>query len=193
MATTTMQPAPVARPRVVLVGSAFAAAACAMTVLGLMGIYLAQRADTIATGQTWLPQGTVIPLTPGNFMMMTSFLSIFSMALAQLSVRNENRLAMFVGLGMTMLFSVSIINQTTYLYSIINLPIATIQGVLLYAVTGSHLVMVIVAFIFQLFMAFRAAAGQMHRVPDGIHAAAIFWYATVAVYSVIWFAIYVTK
>jgi hypothetical protein len=30
-------------------------------------------------------------------------------------------------------------------------------------------------------------------MPDGISAAAIFWYAAVALYAVIWFAVYVQK
>ena len=43
-------------------------------------------------------------------------------------------------------------------------------------------------------MAFRALAGQYSsRQADGILAASIFWYAIVAVYTVIYFGIYVAK
>jgi heme/copper-type cytochrome/quinol oxidase subunit 3 len=43
-------------------------------------------------------------------------------------------------------------------------------------------------------MAFRALAGGFSaRQHDGVTAAAIFWYAMVAVYALIWISIYVTK
>ena len=62
------------------------------------------------------------------------------------------------------------------------------------AVRSAHLVMVVVAMIFVALMAFRALAGQeSRRQHDGISAAALFWYTTVVVYSVIWLAVYVTK
>ena len=48
--------------------------------------------------------------------------------------------------------------------------------------------------IFVALMAFRALAGQeSRRQHDVISAAALFWYTTVVVYSVIWLAVYVTK
>ena len=54
--------------------------------------------------------------------------------------------------------------------------------------------MVGAAVVFLLLMAFRALAGQYSsRQADGIVAASIFWYATVAVYTVIYFGIYVAK
>jgi hypothetical protein len=48
--------------------------------------------------------------------------------------------------------------------------------------------------VFIALMAFRALAGQFSsRQTDGIVAAAMFWYATVAVYAVIYYGIYITK
>ena len=46
-ATHALPPAPpVQRPRVLVVGAAFASAAAVMVFIGLIGIYLAERADT---------------------------------------------------------------------------------------------------------------------------------------------------
>ena len=39
----------------------------------------------------------------------------------------------------------------------------------------------------------RSAASSPAGHAEGIGAAAVFWYVTVAVYAVIWYAIYVTK
>ena len=59
-----LAPAPIPpRPRVLFVGTAFAAAAAAMGLLALVGVYVAQRAEVLAGNQTWLPEGSVIPLT----------------------------------------------------------------------------------------------------------------------------------
>ena len=43
-------------------------------------------------------------------------------------------------------------------------------------------------------MGFRTLGGQFSsRQPDGIAAAAVFWYACVALYVVVWFAVYIMK
>jgi heme/copper-type cytochrome/quinol oxidase subunit 3 len=67
-------------------------------------------------------------------------------------------------------------------------------GILVYAITGLHLAMVGGGMIFIGLMAFRTLGGQ-HSAHDreGLQAAALYWYVTVAVYTVIWYAIFVTK
>ena len=94
------------------------------------------------------------------------------------------------------MFGFATIVMTTYLYSLMGADItANVQSVLIYTITGAHL----------------ADAGDRHdlrrrswpsgrspggfttRQHDGITAAALFWYATVAVYALIWITIYVTK
>jgi hypothetical protein len=43
-------------------------------------------------------------------------------------------------------------------------------------------------------MAFRALAGQFAgRHSDGLAAAALFWYAMVAVYAVLYYVVFITK
>ncbi len=54
--------------------------------------------------------------------------------------------------------------------------------------------MTVVAMVFNALMTFRTLSGEYAgRDREGIVAASMFWYATVAVYAVIWYAIYVTK
>jgi heme/copper-type cytochrome/quinol oxidase subunit 3 len=54
--------------------------------------------------------------------------------------------------------------------------------------------MVVAGMIFLLVMGFRALGGQLTgRASEGVEAAALFWYVTIAVYAVVWYAIYVTK
>ena len=65
---------------------------------------------------------------------------------------------------------------------------------LLYIVTGAHLVMVVVGLVFVAVMGFQALGGQLTgRDAEGMTAAALYWYVTVAVYAAIWYGIYITK
>lgn len=201
MATTTISPladpvpAPPRRPRVLLLGSAFGAVASALVILGLLAVYLQVRGDELAAGRTALPEGTVLPLTPGNMGMVTLLMSAITMAWAVDALRKGDRAHAYVALGLTLLFGIAFVNGTVYLYQQLALPptSAPMAG-LLYAVTGAHLVMVVVGLGFAAVMAFHALGGQLTgRDAEGMHAAALYWYVTIAVYAVLWYAVYITK
>jgi cytochrome c oxidase subunit 3 len=65
---------------------------------------------------------------------------------------------------------------------------------LLYAVTAAHLVMVFVGLVFIAVMGFQALGGQLSgRDAEGMSAAALYWYVTIAVYTAVWYGIYITK
>lgn len=191
------------RPRTLLVGTAYATVAAVMVFIGLFGVYFAERAAVLegspeaTRGTAWIKTGT-ISLVPGGMMMTTMVLSVVTMAWAVYSIRRDDRPRAYLALGLTALFGVSIINQTVFYYKSMGLTIAgeaaSLQALLIFTITGAHLVMVAGGVIFLGLMAFRALAGQYSsRQADGILAASIFWYAIVAVYTVIYFGIYVAK
>jgi len=195
-ATHALPPAPpVQRPRVLIIGSAFASAATLMVFIGLVGIYLAERAGTVASGDTWLPKDITIPLQQPNTMLFTLLMSVVTMQWAVSAVANNDKVNSYLALGVTMVFGVATIVMTTYLWGLMGADVsANVQSVLIYTITGAHILMVVIALIFLALMTFRALAGGFNaRQHDGITAAAIFWYATVAVYVLIWISIYVTK
>jgi heme/copper-type cytochrome/quinol oxidase subunit 3 len=201
MATTALSPladpvpAPPRRPRVLLLGSAFGSVASALTILGLLAAYLQVRGDELAAGRTTLPEGVVLPLTPGNMGMVTLAMSAITMAWAVDALRKDDRPHAYLALGLTLLFGVAFINSTVYLYQQLALPPTDtpIAG-LLYAVTGAHLVMVVGGMLFAAVMAFQALGGQLTgRDAEGMNAAALYWYVTIAVYAVLWYAVYITK
>ena len=65
---------------------------------------------------------------------------------------------------------------------------------LIYAICGSFIVMVVAALIFLMLVTFRSLDGQsLRRVADGMSAAAMYWYAMVFVYVIIWVGIFVTR
>ncbi len=63
---------------------------------------------------------------------------------------------------------------------------------LFYAITGSFIVLLLVAFCFNVVTAFRAFGG---RLSDRmvVSSLALFWYVITVVYIGLWFVIYVTK
>ena len=186
---------PVQRPRVLIVGSAFVAAATVMTFIGLIGIYLTQRAAIVGAGDTWLPKGSTIPLQQPNTMLFTLLMSVVTMQWAVHAIANNDRVNAYLALAITLFFGVATIVMTWYLYGLMTLDISTSsQAVLIYTITGLHLLLLVVAMLFIALMAFRALAGNFDaRQHDGITAAAVFWYAVVLVYVLIWITIYVTK
>jgi heme/copper-type cytochrome/quinol oxidase subunit 3 len=187
-------PAP-RRPRVLLVGTAFAAVASAMVVLAMLAAYLQVRGDRLADGVTALPDGVVLPLTPGNMGLLTLAMSAVTMAWIVYSLRNDDRTHAYLALGLTILLGAAFLNSTAYLYQQLAMPLtATGTSGLLYAVTGAHLVMVFVGLVFTAVMGFQALGGQLTgRDAEGMSAAALYWYVTIAVYIAVWYGIYITK
>lgn len=195
-ATHALPPAPpVQRPRVLVVGAAFASAAALMVFVGLIAVYLAERSDTLATSDTWLPKELTIPLQQPNTMLFTLLMSCVTMQWAVSAIAKDDRVNSYLALGVTFVFGFATIVMTTYVWSLMGADItANVQSVLIYTITGAHILMLVIAMIFLALMGFRALAGGFtSRQHDGITAAALFWYATVAVYVLIWITIYVTK
>ncbi len=190
----SVAPPPLERPRVLLIGTAFAIAGIAMMFAGLIGIYLAKRANNLATVGSWLPTDLIIPLTQPNMALATLVISVVTMQWAVVSIKNDDRTNTYLALGTTLLLAFAYIVEMGYLYALINADVSTIPGVLIYAISGAHIAMVISAMVFIILMGFRALAGEFtSRQHDGITAAAFYWHSMVAIYALIWISIYVTK
>jgi heme/copper-type cytochrome/quinol oxidase subunit 3 len=195
-ATHALPPAPpVQRPRVLMIGTAFATAATLMLFAGLIGVYLAERAAAVSAGDAWLPEGVTVPLQQPNVMLFTLIAGSVTIQWAVYAVTRDDRPNTYIALVLTFVFGVAFINMASYLYTLMNFDVAAnSQGVLVYTITGAHIAMLVAAMAFVALMAFRAFGGQEgSRQHDGISAAALFWHANVLVFAVIWYAIYVTK
>ncbi len=192
--TTASLPAPtlptMPRRRELLFGTAFATAGVAMALIALIGNYIATRD---AAGAGWLAENQ-LALTQPNMQLVTLGMSVVTMQWAVWSISRDDRYHTYLALGVTLLLGIAFVNQTSFLYSEAGVTITQPEGPLFYAVTGGHLAMVVAGLLFILLMTFRTFGGQYSsRQPDGVGAAAVFWYAAVALYAVIWFAVYVQK
>jgi heme/copper-type cytochrome/quinol oxidase subunit 3 len=195
MAAAALAPPPLQRPRLLLVGTAFAAVSAAMVIIAMVGNYLLERAAVVGAGGTWLPSDANLPLTQPNVMFFGLVMSSITVQWAVSAVRNDDRINSYLALGMTFLFGLGFVNMTAYLWANSNLVVGTEpQAVLIFTVTGTHVAMMLAAMVFVALMGFRALAGGYDsRQYDGIAAAALFWHVMVAMYALIWIAVYVTK
>jgi heme/copper-type cytochrome/quinol oxidase subunit 3 len=185
-----LPPAPVGRRRELLFGTSLVTSGVVMVLLTLVGAYLAARN---AAGIEWLVDNE-IPLTQPNMQLFGLGLSVVTMQWAVYAIANDDRPNTYLALGITLLLGAAFINQTTFLFKMAAVTGDQAEGPLFYAVTGGHLAMVVAAMVFVVFVGFRALGGQYSsRNPDGIAAAAVFWHAMVAVYVVVWIAVYVMK
>ncbi|HUP72050.1 MAG TPA: cytochrome c oxidase subunit 3 [Acidimicrobiales bacterium] len=182
------------RPRTLLVGTVFAIVACGMFFAGAFGIYLELRNEVVTSGGRWLAPNQ-ISLVPGGMMMVTAAMSVATMAWAVQAIRNDDRKNAYIALGITLLFGVANINQQVFYYNDMKLEVqAANADLLIYVITGAHIAMLIGAMIFVALASFRALAGQYtSRQSDGIDAAFYFWTATMLMYTLIYYGIYVTK
>ncbi|HEY1117904.1 MAG TPA: cytochrome c oxidase subunit 3 [Acidimicrobiales bacterium] len=191
-------PAPPRRPRVLLVGTTLAAAASIALFGGLLAAYFAVRADFLASGQEqWLPDGATIPLSPGNMTMVTLVMSLVTVQWAVHAGKRSDRGHAYFAIALTVLLGVAHVVQIGYLWTQWGLPLngePTLQAVLLFTILGLHIAMVAVAMVFLTLMFLRSLGGQFTgRDVEGLSAAALYWYVTVAIFTVIWYGILIVK
>jgi heme/copper-type cytochrome/quinol oxidase subunit 3 len=190
---TPPAPAP-ARPRVLLIGTAFAVGAMVLGFAGLFAIYIQQRAATLAAGGEWLPSGADIPTTPGSVAMVGLVMSAVTMQWAVWSVRHDDRPRTYMALGITALIALSFMNNMAFFLIQSGLNVHTLTGLLVFTLIGAHLAAVGAGVVFIGLMAFRTLGGQYSsKDAEGITAAAIYWYATVALYFGLWLLIFIEK
>src|SRR3546814_15047228 len=104
------------RPRVLLVGAALGAAASSLVVLASLAVYLQVRGDRLAEGTTALPEGIVLPLTPGNLGLLTLSMSVITMAWAAYALRNDDRHHASLAIRILLLLVVASLTPTAILY-----------------------------------------------------------------------------
>ena len=93
-----------------------------------------------------------------------------------------------------MMFGLAVINAISFLYTQMGLTVSTVAGLLIFTITGAYIAFLVGAMAYAAVMTFRTLGGEYSgRDREGLIAAALFWYANIAVFAVIWFAIFVTK
>ena len=178
------------RRRQLLFGTVFVSIGVAIFELTLIAMYLQTRAEH---KNVWLSEHT-IPLTQPNMQLSALGLSVIFVQWAVWAIARDERRQAYVALGLTALMGFAFLNQTTFLWTEVGLPMTNIEGPLFYAVTAGHFFITILALAFLLFVGIRTLAGSYSsKLPDGVSAAALFWHVSVALYTVVWLAVYIMK
>jgi cytochrome c oxidase subunit 3 len=183
---------PVERPRVTTIGTLLAGGAVAMFFAGLLGIYLVER-ETVGR-DAWL-EGFTIPVAPPTMILATLLFSCISMQWALWAVSRNDRLNAYVALGLTVLFGAAVFNSQYWMYQQMGLVVdESLQAVLIYAITGSFLALLASALADLGVVTFRSLGGQYgpHQ-HDAVTGVTLYWYLMVAIFAVIWLAVYITK
>ncbi|QGG96728.1 cytochrome c oxidase subunit 3 [Actinomarinicola tropica] len=188
-------PAEPARPRLLLIGTALTVGAIAMAFAGMFALYAVNRQEF---GEGWIPDGAgTIPLTPASVMLVTLLMSSVTVQWVKWAIAHDDRMNTYLAAGITLVLSAAFLNQASFLYGWMGWEVAgehAVQAVLIYAITGTQIVMLVVAMIFLALMSFRALGGQYSaKDHEGLTAAALFWHASVLAYAMIWAAIYNIK
>lgn len=203
-ATVVEHAAPAAqqRPRSQLIASSIVAGAAVMIMATLVGLYLAARQTALAANAPWIPPGG-LPLTGPNTALFTLLVSIPAMLWAQQAVRNDDRQSLWVAYGIVLLLGVAFINAQAFILT--NLSVSTDPKIsvgvadspvalLIFTIVGIHIAFVGAAMGAVLVTGFRNLGGRLdRRSRDTVDAVALFWYVTIALFGVLWYAVYVMK
>ncbi|HAP75816.1 MAG TPA: hypothetical protein DCR14_07000 [Acidimicrobiaceae bacterium] len=190
-----LPPAPAVTPRrQVFVGTAIACAAVTALMGGLFAVFIRHREDGVnASPRNWLPDGVSVPGVATNTMLIALLPICLFAQWAVYSAKRHDRPHAGLALGLTGLLGLAFINAQAYVWGQMGVPAN--QGVystLFYTVTGAGFVLAIIGVVFSGVTAFRFLGGRTTD-REVVSAHAMYWYTFSAVFSVLWFVVYVTK
>ena len=192
MDALTAGPAPAPRNQVI-VGTTFASIAMVMLTGGMLAVWAVQRRSVLDSGESWLPSSVTIPEVPTNVMLI-AFPALCSFAQwAVWAAKRDDRANTVFALGSTAFVALLIVNAQAFVYTQMDVGVADgAYGSMFYAITGPFLALMVAGLLFTTVTAFRYLGGRTGD-RELLTAHAIFWYAMLAVFTAIWFLVYVTK
>lgn len=182
------------RPRLVLVTTCFAGAAVAMYFVSMIAYYARTRAAALGAGESWLDE-SIIRLQPPNVALGTLALSLVFVYWLISSVRNGDRPNAYVALIVTIALGAAVVNIVAFLIADSGLSVRdSLVGLLLYGISGSFIVLMVAAMLYMVVVGIRLlGSDNPRRLVELVTSAGLFWLITSLVYSVIWYAVYITK
>ncbi len=176
-----------------IVGASLGAIATAMLTGGMLAVWAVKRSAAISAGDAWLPSSVTVPEVPTNVMLI-AFPALCSFAQwAIWAAKRNDRANTVFALGVSAFVALLIINAQAYVWSQYGVGVADgPYGSMFFAITGTFFALMIVGLLFSAVTAFRYLAGRT-REREILTAHAIYWYTMTAVFSAIWFVVYVSK
>jgi heme/copper-type cytochrome/quinol oxidase subunit 3 len=186
-------PAPSPR-RQVFVGTALATAGAAALVGGMVALFLRMRNEALsAVDGRWVPKGATISMVAANVMLLALIPICVFAQWAVYAAKRDDKPHTALALGLTGLIGIAFINAQAFIYATIGIPVN--QGnysVMFFTLTGVSVALALVGVVFSAVTAFRYLGGRTTD-REVISAHALYWYAYGAIFTVVWFVVYVTK
>jgi heme/copper-type cytochrome/quinol oxidase subunit 3 len=180
------------RPRPLVVATFLVVAAGVMLFAGLLGSYGAARSAAMARGETWLPDTVLLP----NVAIAVTYLSLaMSSVTAQWSVAAivaGARTQMYLAVGLTLVLGAAFVNGLTFVWQRLGLGAGDGDfATSMYALTVTHLLVLVAAMVLFVVLGFRALGGQFSSTDrQFVDCAAAFWHFAVVSGAAIWIAIW---
>jgi heme/copper-type cytochrome/quinol oxidase subunit 3 len=185
--------APPARRNVAIVGTGFAIAAGVMLIGGLLASYFGARQEVFHAGKTWVDiKKTPLPNVALAVTYASLLLSSFTVQWVVSAVKLNDRRQAYVAIGLTLLLAGAFINGLTFCWGQAGLK-AGGGGFAdhMYALTVTHLLLVIAAIVLLIVMGFRVIGGQFGpRNSEFVISAALFWHFTVVAGAAVWWCVW---
>lgn len=191
------QPAP---KRQVLIATAVAVAAGSTLFAGMLALWLRFRAaapvregDKRPLIKDWLPESVKIPEVPTNVMLITVGVACVMAQWAVYAAKRRDRSHTALALSLTALMGVALLNGQVFTYTQMDIGVTeNAYGAMFYALTGTFTALVIAGLVMTAASLVRYLGGRTGE-RDLIAAHALTWYFLAAVYSALWFVVYVQK
>ena len=180
------------RPRPLVVATFLVIAAGVMLFAGLLGSYGAARSAAMGRGETWLPESVLLPNVPLAVTYLTLVMSSVTAQWSVAAIVEGARTQMYLAIGLTLLLGGAFINGLTFAWQRLGLGAGDGDfATWVYAVTVTHLVVLVAAMVLFVVLGFRALGGQFSRDDrQFVDCAAAFWHFAVLAGAAIWIAVW---
>ncbi len=188
-----LPPAPeIGRRNVLLVGTVFVMAAGTALFGALLAGYFSARELVEAAGEAWPPDDVTIPNVPLFVGYLTLLMSAVTAQWSVSAINGRDRRSAYVAIGLTIVFGLAFVNSLSFSWSALGIAAESSRfATTMFAVTVTHLLVVIAAIVAFVVVGFRALGGQFS--PENrelIVGAVAFWHFAVAAGLIIWYCIW---
>ncbi len=189
---TSSAPALSRRPGITMVATMWIIAAGVMGFGGLLASYFGQRGAAQAAGQPWLPDGLALPNVALAVTYLTLVMSAVTAQWAVTAIKQNDRQNLYWALGTTLFLAFAFINGLSFCWRELGLVAGSSPyTTAVYAITVTHLLVVIAAIAAFMVMGFRSLAGQFSSVnSEFVASAAAFWHFAAAAGFVVYFSLW---
>jgi heme/copper-type cytochrome/quinol oxidase subunit 3 len=180
------------RPRPLVVATFLVIVAGVMLFAGLLGSYGFARSEAMDSGQEWLPATVLLPNLPIAITYLSLAMSSVTAQWSVAAIISGARTQMYVAVGLTLVLGAAFINGLTFIWQRLGLgAVDNDFATWMYALTVTHLVVVVAAMVLFVVMGFRALGGQFSaKDRQFVDCAAAFWHFMVVAGAAIWFSIW---